>query len=144
MRKTVRSVLIAAAIAALVGWMYSLGDGIGRSGAWPIAAAVFLSLWALFATGDPPRTSWPHRLAQSAYWVLVPAALLAQRVGLVAHSEAGRHNGSILLFWMAVLCSFILLVQRERLERTSPLVAVHSNLPLRYLHRFLRPPPSQK
>jgi len=49
-----------------------------------------------------------------------------------------------LLFWMAVLCSFILLVQRERLERTSPLVAVHSNLPLRYLHRFLRPPPSQK
>ncbi len=119
MRKTVRSVLIAAAIAALVGWMYSLGDGIGRSGAWPIATAVFLSLWALFATGDPPRTSWPHRLAQSAYWVLVPAALLAQRVGLVAHSEAGRHNGSILLFWMAVV-----LVGRNRhwFDRFEPLV----------------------
>ena len=49
-----------------------------------------------------------------------------------------------LLFWMAVLCSFILFVQRERLERTSPLVAAHSNLPIRYLHRFLRPPPVQK
>lgn len=49
-----------------------------------------------------------------------------------------------LLFWMAVLCLFILLVQSERLECTSPLVPAHSNLPLRYLHRFLRPPPVQK
>jgi hypothetical protein len=49
-----------------------------------------------------------------------------------------------LLFWMAVLCLLILLVRRERLECSTPLVPAHSNLPLRYLHRFLRPPPVQK
>ena len=49
-----------------------------------------------------------------------------------------------LLFWMAVLYLFILFAQRERLEYTSPLVPAHSNLPLGYLHRFLRPPPVQK
>jgi hypothetical protein len=45
------------------------------------------------------------------------------------------------LLWMAVFCLF-----EPRLRREAPLCSVHltpfhGNLPLRHLHRFLRPPP---
>lgn len=49
-----------------------------------------------------------------------------------------------LLFWMAALYLFILLIQREHLECSASLNPTHSNLRLRYLHRFLRPPPVQQ
>jgi hypothetical protein len=48
-----------------------------------------------------------------------------------------------LLFWMALLCLFIFSVQLERLEYSASSAPAHNNLPLRYLHRFLRPPPIQ-
>lgn len=117
MRKVVRSGAIAAVLAALVGWMYELGDGRGRSGAWPIAAAVFVSLWALFATDDLPKTAWHYRVGQSAYDLLVPAVLLAQWAGLLAHPAVAPGNASVLLLWMVVA-----LVGRNRhwLARSEP------------------------
>lgn len=48
-----------------------------------------------------------------------------------------------LLSWMTVLCLFIVFVECEQLESSTPLTPAHSNLSLRYLHRFLRPPPVQ-
>jgi hypothetical protein len=49
-----------------------------------------------------------------------------------------------LLFWVTLLCLFSLFVQLEHLEYSESLTPAHSNLPLRYLHRFLRPPPVQQ
>lgn len=95
--------VIAAAIAGLVGWMYSLGVGPGWPAAWPIAAAVFASLWVLFATSDLSKNSWRYRLGQNAYWLLVPGVLLAQTVGLLDHSVTDRHNSRVVLLWMVAI-----------------------------------------
>jgi hypothetical protein len=49
-----------------------------------------------------------------------------------------------LLFWIAALYLFILFIQREHWEYSACLSPAHSDLRLRYLHRFLRPPPVQQ
>jgi hypothetical protein len=121
MRKVVhswRSAVAVAAISGLVGWMYSLGSA-GWHAAWPIVAAVFAALWALFATSGLPKASWRYRLGQNAYWFLVPAALFAQTVGLLGHSAGGRSDSRLVLVLMAAV-----LVRRNwhRFDPFGPLV----------------------
>ena len=52
-------------------------------------------------------------------------------------------SGSGMLFWMAVLCLVGLYLHRELKARSAYLAPPPRNLPLRQLHRFLRPPPLQ-
>jgi hypothetical protein len=47
------------------------------------------------------------------------------------------------LFWMSVLCLFGLYFHSERIFESAFLEPAPCNLPLRHLHRFLRPPPVQ-
>jgi hypothetical protein len=48
-----------------------------------------------------------------------------------------------ILFWMTVLCLFGLYFHSERIVESGFLEPAPTNLPLRHLHRFLRPPPVQ-
>ena len=48
-----------------------------------------------------------------------------------------------LLFWMTVLCLFGLYFHSERIVEGAFLEPAPTNLPLRHVHRFLRPPPVQ-
>ena len=48
-----------------------------------------------------------------------------------------------MLFWMAVLCLVGLYLHRELRVRSAFLAPPPRNLPLRQMHRFLRPPPVQ-
>lgn len=50
-------------------------------------------------------------------------------------------SGSGMLFWMAVLCLVGLYLHRELRARSAFLAPFPKNLPLRQVHRFLRPPP---
>lgn len=47
------------------------------------------------------------------------------------------------LFWMAVLCLIGLCLRRELRVQSAFIPPAPRNLPLRDLHRFLRPPPVQ-
>jgi len=49
--------------------------------------------------------------------------------------------GGEVLFWMAVLCLFEPYLRREPRVHSAFLLPPPSNLLLRHLHRFLRPPP---
>ncbi len=50
-------------------------------------------------------------------------------------------SGSGMLFWMAVLCLVGLYLHRELRAHSAFLAPPPRNLPLRQVHRFLRPPP---
>jgi hypothetical protein len=50
-------------------------------------------------------------------------------------------NGTAVLFWMAIVCVFGMLLRHEPRLQTFLLSPPASNVSLRYLHRFLRPPP---
>jgi len=52
-------------------------------------------------------------------------------------------SDSGVLFWMAVLCLIGLYLHRELRVRSAFLTPPPRNLPLRQMHRFLRPPPVQ-
>jgi hypothetical protein len=49
----------------------------------------------------------------------------------------------VVLFWIAFTCLFSLNLQREPRVRSVVVIASPNDLRLRYLHRFLRPPPFQ-
>jgi hypothetical protein len=50
-------------------------------------------------------------------------------------------TGNGVLLWMALFCLFEPYFRREPRAHSAFLVPFPSNLPLRHLHRFLRPPP---
>ncbi len=50
-------------------------------------------------------------------------------------------TGSEVLLWMAVFCLFEPYFPRDPRVRSAFLAPPPRNLPLRFLHRFLRPPP---
>ena len=52
-------------------------------------------------------------------------------------------SGGAALFWMAVLCLIGLYLHRELRVQSAFIAPAPRNIPLRYLHRFLRPPPVQ-
>jgi hypothetical protein len=60
--------------------------------------------------------------------------------GQKMEAQSLRAGGPV-LFWMAVLCFFTPFVRREPGLSSVFVAPPPSNLPLRYLHRFLRPPP---
>ena len=45
-------------------------------------------------------------------------------------------------FWMGVLCLIVIYLHRELRVRSAFLTPPPRNLPLRQMHRFLRPPPA--
>ncbi len=52
-------------------------------------------------------------------------------------------SASALLFWIAFSCFFSLYLHREPKVRAAFVAPLPQSVPLRYLHRFLRPPPLQ-
>ncbi len=52
-------------------------------------------------------------------------------------------SDSGVLFWMAVLCAIGLYLHRQLRVQSAFIPPAPRNFPLRYLHRFLRPPPVQ-
>ncbi len=50
-------------------------------------------------------------------------------------------SASVVLFWIAFTCLFGLLLHQEPKVHSVFITPPPSNLPLRHLHRFLRPPP---
>jgi hypothetical protein len=64
--------------------------------------------------------------------------------GQKMETQAPESAGGGVLFWMAVLCLFGLYFHSERIVQSAFLEPAPSNLPLRHLQRFLRPPPIQQ
>jgi hypothetical protein len=58
-------------------------------------------------------------------------------------TSAPESSTTGVLFWMTVLCLVGLYFHSERIFESAFLEPAPSNIPLRHLHRFLRPPPFQ-
>ena len=99
-----------------------------------LCALVFMFAWhaktAVYHGGAPAKIT-PS--TASKLW------LGGQKMEVLSVDSAG----SAILFWMAALCLFTLFLHREPLVRSVFATPPPRNFSLRYVRRFLRPPPVQ-
>ena len=99
---------------------------------WLCALVFFFALHAKTAVynGGSPAKATPS--TASKLW------LSGQKMEAQTLQSAG-----VVLFWIAFTCLFSLYLHRQPRVLSAVVIPSPNNLRLRYLHRFLRPPPSQ-